>query len=74
MSAMEMIDEHDFTVTSGATSQTVTGRMEAVILAKSLSRDGHHRVSVERDDGTVTMQFSNGSLDSLVCETRDRRS
>lgn len=59
-----------FQVMHGTTTQTITGRAEAVTLAKSLSRENNQRVAVERTDGKVQMMFTGGSLDSFNCETR----
>ncbi len=59
-----------FQVMHGTTTQTITGRAEAVTLAKSLSRENNQRVAVERVDGKVQMMFTGGSLDSFNCETR----
>jgi len=63
-------DLQTFNVMVGTTTQVVTGRAEAVTLAKSLSREGNQRVAVERQDGKVQMMFTGGSLDSFNCETR----
>jgi hypothetical protein len=63
-----------YTVTAGTDIHEVSDRAEAVKLAKELSRESHQRVNVDSSDGMVAMQFSNGSLDSYVYETRDRRS
>ena len=64
------LDNHMFNVQHGTQLHTVTGRAEAVTLAKQLSREGNARVSVERQDGKVQMMFTGGSLDSFNCETR----
>ncbi len=68
-----MIDPPDavtFNVMVGTVTHTVSGRAEAVTMAKSLSREGNQRVAVERTDGKVQMMFTGGSLDSFNCETR----
>ena len=71
--AVPEVKEHSFSISFGGETQVVQGRSEAVQLAKSLSRENSQRVSLERDDGMVMMQFNNGQLDSFVFETRDRR-
>jgi len=63
------IEETRFTVSTGGETQTIEGRAEAIAQAKALSLE-HGRVSVERVDGRVHMQFSGGSLDSFVWELR----
>lgn len=64
---------HTFNIQVGTESIEINDRDEAVSKAKSLSLETNQRVSVERDDGMVLMQFTNGGLDSYVYETRDRR-
>lgn len=66
----ETPDLQTFQVMHGTNTQTITGRAEAVTLAKSLSRENNQRVAVERVDGKVQMMFTGGSLDSFNCETR----
>lgn len=66
----ENADPQTFSVVLGTVTHTVTGRAEAVNLAKSLSRENNSRVAVERLDGKVQMMFTGGSLDSFNCETR----
>ncbi len=67
------MSEQAFNVIAGGDIQLVEGRQNAVKMAKDLSRDSHTQVTVERDDGMELMQFADGSLYSLVCETRGRR-
>jgi hypothetical protein len=64
---------HTFNIVFGTETIECTSREEAVVKAKSLSREHSQKVSVERDDGAVLMQFSNGGLDSYVYELRERR-
>lgn len=66
----ENVEPQTFNVMAGTVTHTVTGRAEAVTLAKSLSRENNSRVAVERMDGKVQMMFSGGTLDSFNCETR----
>lgn len=66
----ESQDFETFNVMLGTVTHTITGRAEAVTLAKSLSRENNQRVAVERQDGKVQMMFTGGSLDSFNCETR----
>lgn len=68
-----MSDERIYNVTAGGTTDAVTGRANAVTMAKTMSQENQQRVTVEREDGMETMQFSNGSLDTFVCETRARK-
>ena len=58
---------------SGVVRMLVEGRANAVQLAKDMSGDSHQQVTVEREDGMELMQFADGRLYSLVCETRGRR-
>lgn len=74
MSSPTSTEVHNFTITIGAETRVIEGRQEAVNTAKELSREYAGRVLVEREDGIVTMNFSNGQLDSFVYETRERRS
>ncbi len=67
------MSEQSFNVIAGGDIQLIEGRQNAVKLAKELSGDSHTQVTVERDDGMELMQFADGSLYSLVCETRGRR-
>ena len=53
--------------------ETVEGRAEAVARAKELSQDRNQRVNLERADGMVSMQFSDGILETYVCETREKK-
>lgn len=70
-SFFEEQEETGFNVTLGSDEPTVVqGRLEAVAFAKSLSVEHDRRVVLERVDGRVLMQFSGGSLDSFVWETR----
>ena len=70
MMLQESQDFETFNVMLGTVTHTITGRAEAVTLAKSLSRENNQRVAVERQDGKVQMMFTGGSLDSFNCETR----
>lgn len=63
------IEETRFNVTMGGETQVIDGRVEAIACAKEKSLE-HGRVTVERLDGRVHMQFSGGSLDSYVWELR----
>jgi hypothetical protein len=63
-----------FSVVYGSETLEYTSREEAVSKAKSLSREHNGRVSVERNDGAISMQFTNGHLDSYVYELRERGS
>ncbi len=65
--------EHTFNVITGGDIQLIEGRANAVAMAKELSLETHQQVTVEREDGMELMQFADGSLYSLVCETRGRR-
>ncbi len=67
------MSEIAFNVIAGGDIQLVQGRKNAVKLAKDMSRESHQQVTVEREDGMELMQFADGSLYSLVCETRGRR-
>ena len=53
--------------------ESVEGRADAVARAKSLSQETNQRVSLERADGMVSMQFSDGVLETYVCETREKK-
>lgn len=55
----------------GAEAETVRGRLNAVELAKDLS-EPHREVSVEREDGEVSMRFYSGALEFLHVDTRKR--
>ena len=65
--------ERTFTVTQGLQSEEITGRLNAVEAAKVASSQQPREVVVERTDGAVRMTFFNGSLQSMICETSDRR-
>lgn len=65
--------ERRFAVTAGTENHEIEGREEAVAFAKKLSAEEGLRVNVERLDGMETMQFVNGSLETFVCETRERK-
>ena len=67
------MSEQAFNVIAGGDIQLIEGRQNAVKLAKELSSDCSTQVTVEREDGMELMQFADGSLYSLVCETRGRR-
>ena len=64
-----------FNLTVGNDEETVSveGRADAVAKAKSLSQETNQRVSLERADGMVSMQFSDGVLETYVCETREKK-
>lgn len=59
-------------IVGGEVREELEGRATAVARAKELSGEGL-RVSLERTDNMVTMQFADGSLETYVCETRDRK-
>ena len=59
-------------IVGGEIQEELEGRANAVARAKELSSEGQ-RVNVERTDNMVTMQFADGSLETYVCETRDRK-
>ena len=59
-------------IVGGEIREELEGRATAVARAKELSGEGL-RVSLERTDNMVTMQFADGSLETYVCETRDRK-
>ena len=59
-------------IVGGDIREELEGRATAVARAKELSGEGL-RVSLERTDNMVTMQFADGSLETYVCETRDRK-
>jgi hypothetical protein len=61
------------TVGSDEDNESVEGRSDAVSRAKSLSQETNQRVSLERADGMVSMQFSDGVLETYVCETREKK-
>lgn len=67
----QQAEAFDFNVLHGDDTQIVTGRLEAVRVAKDISRDSRGRVAVERKDGRVLMMFHEGRLESFVYETRD---
>ena len=64
-----------FNLTIGNEEENVSveGRADAVAKAKSLSQETNQRVSLERADGMVSMQFSDGVLETYVCETREKK-
>jgi hypothetical protein len=58
-----------FKLSDGQQTLTVTGRQAAVAQAKALSVESRRPVSVESEDGRVSMQFVNGGLLSYHQET-----
>ena len=54
-------------------NESIEGRSDAVARAKSLSQETSQRVNLERADGMVSMQFSDGILETYVCETREKK-
>jgi hypothetical protein len=66
-----------FSISMGNTGvlEEVAGRAEAVARAKQISLDhNRQKVTLQRLDEMVTMVFSDGQLETYVCETRDRKS
>lgn len=60
----------DYTLTQGTNVLTFSDRDEAVQAAKKLSAESRARVSLNRNDGTVKMQFRDGSLETYALQTR----
>jgi hypothetical protein len=58
-----------FNLNNGREVITVNGRKDAIDRAKELSARTRRPVSVERQDGRVKMQFSNGGLQTYRMET-----
>lgn len=58
-----------FNLNNGREVLTVHGRSDAIAKAKELSAETRRPVSVERQDGRVKMQFTNGGLQTYRMET-----
>jgi hypothetical protein len=74
MSELDLTNK--FTISMGSTVvlEEVLGRAEAVSRAKKISLDNRQKVTLQRADEMVTMVFSEGQLETYVCETRERKS